>query len=432
MSPMGRAVGRPGGHSSPSSSLARRLVTAATAIVVLGVGGLTACSSGPVENRQAGLELPLEAWWGGPSDYAQFPQAATSGWTDPSFFPIAVFLGKPEDAASLWSIGVNTYMGAEHNGSTMASITGTGMNVIAQDEWTTAEVGSDPRAVGWFLSDECDMGLSDCGNDEATQLATQARYAATARARNDGRFLQANFGNGVLRTFWSKDTMRDQVSLVDVTSVDKYAYTSPHVRSLMSASPSWPSGKDVASSFAYGWLQNQMETFSSPAGSKPNWVLVETAMPYLTEAGATTISGDQIEGAVWNAIINGASGIAYFQHNNNGACGNYSLIACPSARAAVTKTNAEIHSLASVLNTRSIVWTFGAGLQTALKVRDGYAYVFAMTDGGSGSRNLALPPGVRGQTVEVVGENRTIPVTDGKFTDTFASEDAHHVYRLII
>ena len=33
-------------------------------------------------------------------------KAKASGWTDPDFFPISVFLGKPEHAASLWSIGV--------------------------------------------------------------------------------------------------------------------------------------------------------------------------------------------------------------------------------------------------------------------------------------------------------------------------------------
>ena len=412
-------------------SPARRL-TAATAIVVLAVGALTACSSGPVLNRQARLELPLEAWGGGPSFYAQFPQAAASGWTDPAFFPIAVFGGKPEDAAALWAIGVNTYMGAEHDGAQMSTITGVGMSVLAQPEWTIQEIGDDPRVVGWTISDECDMGYSDCGDDQYAQLAKQKQYAAAARSSGDGRFLQANFGNGVLGTFWSKDTMRDHVSLVDVTSVDKYAYTSPHVRSVMAASPRWPAGKNLASSFAYGWLQDQMETFTSPEGSKPNWVLVETGMPYLTEVGASTISGEQIEGAVWNAIIEGASGIAYFQHNNNGVCGTYSLIACPQARAAVARTNAQIHSLAPVLNTQSSAWSFGPGLQSALKVRDGYAYMFAMTDGGSGSRSLTLPPGVRGNTVEVVGENRLLAVTDGKFTDTFASEYTHHTYRLII
>ena len=428
---MGHALRPPGGHSSPSHSLARRLVTAATAIVVLAVGGLTACSSVPIVNPQARLELPLEAWWGGPSYYSKFAQASASGWTDPSFFPISVFYGKPEHATSLKSIGVNTYMGAEHDGSTMASITGTGMSVIAQDEWTTAQVGSDPRVVGWFLSDECDMGYSDCGDNEATQVATQTRYAATARARNDGRFLQANFGNGVLGSFWSPDTMNQQLSLVDVSSVDKYAYTSPAARFEINRSPYWSQG-DSQRAIAYGWLQDRMETFTSPAGSKPNWVFVETAKPYLTESGSTSITGDQIGGAVWNGLIHGAAGVAYFQHNNNGTCGTYSLVDCAGSRAAVAKVNAEVASMAPVLNSQPYQWSFGTGLQTALKVRDGYAYVFAMTDGGSGSRSLTLPPGVRSNTVEVVGENRILAVADGKFTDTFAREYTHHTYRLII
>jgi hypothetical protein len=98
----------------------------------------------------------------------------------------------------------------------------------------------------------------------------------------------------------------------------------------------------------------------------------------------------------------------------------------------VAKVNAEVASMAPVLNSQPYQWSFGTGLQTALKVRDGYAYVFAMTDGDSGSRSLTLPPGVRGHTVEVVGENRILAVADGKFTDTFASEYTHHTYRLII
>src|ERR1019366_6646448 len=137
------------------------------------------------------------------------------------------------------------------------------MSVIAQDEWTTAQVGSDPRVVGWFLSDECEMGYSGCGSDEATQVATQARYAATARARNDGRFLQANFGNGVLGSFWAPTTMDDQLSLVDVSSVDKYAYTSPSVRFEFNRSPYWSQG-DPQCSMARGSLQAPLVPFTSP------------------------------------------------------------------------------------------------------------------------------------------------------------------------
>lgn len=393
---------------------------------------LAACASDIVPNPNAALNLPREDWWGGPAYYSAFPKAASSGWTDPSFFPIAVFQGKPEDAASLRSIGVNTYMGAEHDGSTMSSITATGMFVLAQSEWTPSEVGDDPKVVGWNISDECDMGYSGCKGDEDAQLARQRRYAAAARAHDDGRFLQANFGNGVLGTFWSKNTMVGHVELVDVTSVDKYAYTSPHVRQILTASPYWPQGMSPESAGAYGWLQTRMATFSNPPGSKPNWVFIETAKPYLTETGATSITPEQLEGAVWNALIRGAAGIAYFQHNNNGTCGNYSLMNCDSARAAVAKVNGQVQQLAQVLNTQSQRWDFGSGLATALKVHDGYAYVLAMTDGGSGERKFTLPSGLRGNSVEVVGEGRTLAVSSGSFTDTFATEATHHIYRILI
>jgi len=413
-----------------------RVAAIAIALAAPALTGVTACSAVPAESPRAASEpagaalaLPGEPWWGGPSYYARFPKAVASGWAEPAFFPIAVFQGKPEHAASLKEIGINTYMGAEHDGSTMSSITRVGISVLAQSEWTEDEVGDDPGVVGWHISDECDMGYSGCEGDEDAQLARQRQYAERARSHQDGRFVQANFGNGVLGTFWSKDTMPDHIALVDVSSVDKYAYTSPHVQELLANSPSWPTRAAPASSFAYGWLQDRMESFSSPAGSKPNWVFVETAKPYLTEGGATSITPAQLEGAVWSAIIHGAAGIAYFQHNNDG-CGNYSLVACPQARQAVQRVNASVQALAPVLNTQSFSWTFGDDLSTSLKVVDGQAYVLAMANGVPGLRRFTLPPGVTGQTVEVVGEDRSIRVADQGFSDTFASELSHHVYRI--
>jgi hypothetical protein len=65
-----------------------------------------------------------------------------------------------------------------------------------------------------------------------------------------------------------------------------------------------------------------------------------------------------------------------------------------------------------------------------LKTYDGSAYIFAMTDGTTGSRTFTLPQGVAGRSVEVIGENRTIPVTGGGFSDSFASEYTYHVYRI--
>lgn len=385
------------------------------------------------------LDLPRVAWEGGSAFYEQFPLAKQSGWADPGHFPIAVFFGKPSHAASLAAIGINTYMSAEHDGSTLTSITSQGIDVLAHDEWTPSEIGNNPRVVGHVSADECDMGYSGCsgpnGEDigEAGRLSVHQRRVAALRARNDGRFIHSNFGNGVLGTHWAPSTMSSHVQLVDTSSVDKYAYTSPHVQWLLPQSPHWPKGAAPARAGAYGWLAERMRTFQDPAKRRPVWVFVETAKPYLTESGATTITAAQIEGAVWGAIVREARGIAYFQHNNNGICGNYSLVDCgQTLRDRVKAVNAKVKALAPVLNTQSYVWDFQAGAATMLKVHDGSAYVVAgigLTD-TPGAKTFTLPPGVRGTTVEVVGESRTLPVTGGKFTDTFASELTHHVYRI--
>ncbi|MCT9002634.1 DUF4082 domain-containing protein [Microbacterium memoriense] len=387
----------------------------------------------PPSTGAGALGLPQEAWYGGSRYYAKFPKAAASGWTSDSFFPISVFLGKPEHAAALRAAGVNTYMGAEHDGSKISTVTAQGISVLAQqDEWTAAEVGTDPRVVGWLVSDECEMGLGGCTADsEAGRLAQQKAWVDELRGRRDGRFLHANFGNGVLGTYWSPNTMDDHLTLLDVSSVDKYAYTSPHVQGLFGANPNWPSGKNPATASAYGWLQDRMETYST---TTPNWVFVETGMPYLTESGATTITGDQIEGAVWNALIHGAGGIAYFQHNNNGTCGNYSILECGAARREkITAVNAQVTALAPALNSPSYVWTFGVGLDTALKLTGTQAYIIAMTDGGTGTRTFTLPPALASaSSVEVLDEARKLAVSGGAFTDSFTTEHTHHIYRVTL
>jgi hypothetical protein len=382
------------------------------------------------------VDLPTEPWWGGPAYYGPWDKPAAAGWTDPSFFPIAVFFGKPEHAEELAAIGVNTYMGAEHDGSPISTITDQGIAVIAQTEWTPAEVGEDPLVVGWHVSDECEMGYSGCtpdwnnDNGEQGRLATQQSYVDDARALDDGRFIQANFGNGVLGTWWAPTTMDDQVALVDVASVDKYAYTAPGVRAVIVDSGFWPADKDPAAAGTYGWLQDRMESFMSPAGAKPNWVFVETAKPLLGEPDAHAIEPEQIEGAVWNAIIHGAAGITYFQHNNDGVCGAYSLVECSATLGQrVAVINAAVEALAPVINSPSYAWNFGLDIETSLKISAGSAYILAMTDGGTGSRTFDVPPGLTG-TVEVVGEGRSLEITGGTFTDEFATEHDHHIYRI--
>jgi hypothetical protein len=389
------------------------------------------------------LDLPKDPNYVGAEYYSQFPKAVEAGWNDPNFMPIAVWLSKPAHAAQLAAVGVNTYIGVEHDGSALTDITSKGSYVIPQSEWTTAEVGGNSHAPGWLVSDECDMGLDGCSDadlngdrviDEYDNVIAQQRKLAAINARNTGMFNHVNFGNGVLRTFWATHTMDQQVQMMDGTGVDKYAYTSPDTRELLKFSDDWPAGANPKSAAAYGWLQDQMERFMAPGGPQPNFIDVETAMPLLGDTGAGTITPDQITGAVWSSLIHGAYSVMYFQHNNNG-CGFYSLVQCSQTlKDRVKALNAEVTGFAPVLHTPTYLWDFKANADTMLKVKDGNAYIFSGVglNQTAGSKTFTLPAGVTGSSVEVVGENRTLQVTGGKFTDSFAAEWTHHVYKIAV
>lgn len=390
----------------------------------------------PPGSGDGDLALSRIPWEGGSAYWSQFPKAHQSGWDDPGFFPISVFYGKPEDAAQLKALGVNTYMGAEHDGTNLKAITDKGVFVIAQqEEFTPTEVGNNPGVVGWFISDECEMGYSGCPEDESGSIAKERQYVAKVRGYADGRFRQANFGNGVLRTWWAPSTMDDHVQLMDVASADKYTYTSPHLWSIVPNSPDWPTGATVARAASYGWQVDQMKRFEDPSTLRPIWTFVETAQPLLDEAGARTITPDQLEGAIWSAIIHEARGVAFFQHNNNGKCGVYSLLDCGTAlQTKVTSVTSTIRTLAPVINSQSYAYDFNNGTDTMLKTYGGDAYVFAdigLRD-GTGSKTFDLPDGVNGGVVTVVGEGRTIPIVNGSFTDSFAAEYTHHIYRIAL
>lgn len=111
--------------------------------------------------------------------------------------------------------------------------------------------------------------------------------------------------------------------------------------------------------------------------------------------------------------------------------GNYALVECSAElRAKVTKVNADVQAMAPVLNSQTFTWSFGSGLDTMLKAKGDSAYLFAMTDGGTGSRSFKMPSKLAAAKVEVVGENRTLTVTNGTFADTFSREYEHHIYRI--
>lgn len=410
-------------------------LAAGAAVVAINGVGRTAGTAAKAEAEPADpivLDLPLIEWEGGPAYWSRFTKAADAGWTDPAFFPIGVFFGKPAHAKHLKDLGINVFQAVEHN-DPLSVATSEGMFCIPQDEFTAEEIGDDPLAVGLLAYDECDMGLGCGGADTVESLANMRAQVDLLTSRGDGRFINANYSKGVLETFWARGTMSEFMSVVDCASVDNYAYTSPDTGVAVMASSHWPVGVPVARAATYGWLVERMRAFQSIPGVQPNWMLVETAMPYLSDLGAATITPRQIEGACWSAIIHEARGIVFFQHNNDAVNGNYSLVEAPKKRLdQIRNVIAGIRDLAPVLNTQSYQWDCGSEIDTMLKTYDGGAYIFASLALGTepGSRTFVLPAAFLASALEVIGENRTIAISQSAFTDDFEFEYSHHTYRI--
>ncbi|RWZ78194.1 MAG: PKD domain-containing protein [Candidatus Microsaccharimonas sossegonensis] len=415
--------------------------------LVTGAGEPTDTGSGAALSS-----LSNEAWYGGPSYQNTWSRAVGAGMNSTSFFPFAVFYGKPVDGhpAILSAAGVNVFMGAERptSGGNLSEMAASNIYLLAQGDWTAAEIAAQAGSVvGYHLADEIEMN-SSYGND-AARLAALQQLASNARALNDGRFVQANFGNGALGTYWAPNgNMTNYAAAVDNESVDKYAYTSPAVRFEIRRSSYWPDinnpvekngspigvDSDAKNAWTYWWLTKMMRKWANDA--RPIWTFVETAKPLLTEDGATTITPGQIEGAVWASIIAGAAGISWFQHNNDNVNGTYSIVDSPDAsgiRTKLTSLSGRVRALAAVINTPSKVYSFGVDKITMLKVPgDGYVYIFAMASPGTGVRTFTIPGGISGTTVTVIDESRTISISAGKFSDTFTNEYDCHIYKITI
>ncbi|MBO1739141.1 DUF4082 domain-containing protein [Leifsonia sp. TF02-11] len=400
----------------------------------------TNTGTAPPSGGNAALGLPTIPWEGGPAFYDKFAISKAGGWTDPSFFPIGIWwdsLDTDANAKFDKSYGINSYI--ETNPTVDYSVfADNGLKWIGGKlNETFPDNGS--AWSGNFLGDEID-GRYDPPAAGIEYLGQQA-----AEVAGNGRFSYANFTAIVASNYNAAQLAADEkyLSLVDgPVSVDAYWYTDPHCSQTPYRDYSYVPVNQAhcRTASSYGKTVDSVRARVAAAGQlKPVWNFVEMmgGDPYY-------ISPAQLKGAVMNSIIHEARGIVYFNQSFTGTCVSGNLLrtvqvdpkGCAAANAnAMKQVNTVIQSLAPVLNTQSYKYSFGPNLDTMLKYKDGSAYVFSMISGDQnsspGSRTFALPPALAGATsVQVLNENRTIPVVNGSFTDTFAQESDFHVYKI--
>jgi hypothetical protein len=141
----------------------------------------------------------------------------------------------------------------------------------------------------------------------------------------------------------------------------------------------------------------------------------------------------QTKSEVWLTLIHGASGIAYFVDTWNPSFREDGIFADSTMTAAVTALNAQIKTLAPELNSADIPnlvavqsSNSAAPIEVMVKAHGQTLYVFAaIARAGTATGSFTVAGMTGGATATVVGESRTVKVTAGKFSDSFAANDVH-------
>jgi hypothetical protein len=373
---------------------------------------------------------------GGPKYYNRFSNPLPS---DPNFFPLGVWfesvVGSNADLDK--DAGLNLYVGLTSD-SKLSLVQRNGMRAILQQkEWRTNHTAiNSPVVAGWELFDEIDMQQGP-GQGYATL------NNALAQLPNDGRMRYNNYGKGVI--FWETDAQAERFvnRFQDIVSADIYWFTDPNVSGGYEGGKLLNRGRPLTLAQTrraanYGFTVDRLRALDAmDRQRKPIWSFVEVGWPASETAaqGARAIQSAEVRAAVWHSIIAGARGIIYFNHSFGGPNQTQHCLREPAyaaVRAVVKSTNQLIRQLAPVLNApfADSLATAGPSVRIMAKSHDNKYYVFAGSKENVASTSTFSLVDVGSGTATVIGENRTIPILNGRFSDSFADGNAIHIYRI--
>ena len=376
--------------------------------------------------------IPSVAWT---SPYAGWSRGIP---TDPTFFPIAVWLQIPQHAKELAAVGINIFLGNNVGTDTLAasdlaSLKSLGMYaIIGQDSAGLANI-DDTTIIGWWMDpDEPDNAQSNGSGGYGPPVApsTMITQYDSYKAKDPTRPVYLGLGQGVAYSTYegrgsNPPAESGYVPAGDIVAFDVYPYN---------ACSGDSNEKVICGQF---WLNalgvdnlHQWSTRSQAA-----WTDFETTVINAgTTDGPTPV---QTASEIWLALIHAANGVIYFIDSWNPSFREDAIFASTPMVTAVTALNQQIKSLAPELNSASLPnlvtvtsSNTAAPIDTMVKANGTSIYVFsAISRDGTATATYA----VRGMTgngvAEVVGENRTIDVVAGSFSDAFGANGVH-IYRI--
>ena len=383
------------------------------------------------------------------SPYAQWKNGPPAA---PDFFPLAVWLQDPRNAPKFKALGINTYVGL-WNGPTegqLAELQKCGMKLFCDLNDVGLKHLDDPTIIGWMHGDEPD-NAQDIRHWKSVEQIHDAWPQAPAKtlAQWGGygppippKEIQADYDR-IRKADPSRPVM---LNLGQGVAYDKYigrGYRSGHLEDY----PQYLKGSDIVSFDIYPVVHDRPEIAGKlwyvpqgvdrlvqwSEGRKVVWNCIEC-----THIGhpPAIASPAQIRTEVWMSLIHGSRGLIYFVHEFKPRFIEAGLLAHEQQAQAVAAVNRQIGSLAAVLNAPTVdhgVEVKSSNDQTpvAVMVKDagGARYVFAVAMRDQETTATFKLPGRTGGQIEVLDENRTLPLKDGQFQDRFEGYEVH-LYRV--
>lgn len=351
------------------------------------------------------------------------------------FFPIISWVQPVKNYKLLSELGFNTCGGDRVDPVKAAEV---GCYAATGSEMIKGEALD--HIIGLFFDDEPDMprGRGDSIKPKESPELVSAKVKEI-RAKNPGRLLFMTLTSH----FTTEESrypveMRNKLYPEYIRNADLFGFDNY---------PIYGSGYAAH----LNWVSTATTQLRALAGNHPIYVWIETSkgsrwMPYEKQPDVLPM---HTRNEVWQAIIHGATGIAYFTHAWRPEFKEFAPT--PEMQKELARLNGQITRLAPAIladpSKEKIEMKLGDNLECSYKATDlkGSLYIFAENndlgpgaekakqydpiDPRTGKAVFTIKELKAGKKIEVIDENRKITSEKGKFEDEFAPL-AEHIYKL--
>lgn len=277
-------------------------------------------------------------------------------YSDPNFFPIAVWVQNPGDAIAYKNNGINMYVGIHRglNQDKLDLLKKADMRVIAHQNEFGRNNLDEPLIYAWMHGDEPDNAQWNADKKKYDPCVDPAKIIEDynqLKLSDPTRPVYLNLGRGVAVNNWVgrgectgninmyKISNNGYLKGCDIASFDVYPVNSHE--------------KEVQNNLWYiaKGIDNLLEWSEH---SKPAWCWIETTKIGDKGYGSRKPTPAEVKSQVWMALVHGASGIGYFCHSFAEPSDAAAFLHDEEMISAMKKVNLQITELAPALNSPTI------------------------------------------------------------------------------